>query len=94
MENAHLRSHRRRNGPKRVATVTQLYRRSLLSPVELQYLSVQSHSSLLRDEDITVVKRNLESKQLADVPTNVIRREWANVFKEHYLERLLQVCYC
>ncbi|KAI6184100.1 hypothetical protein M3Y97_00560200 [Aphelenchoides bicaudatus] len=50
----------------------------------------EDHSAMLTDEDITVVKRALEVKQLADVTNDTIYKEWKAVFREFYLERLLQ----
>lgn len=37
-----------------------------------------------------MVRRNLENQQLPDVPTEQIRQQWRMVFREHYLERMLQ----
>lgn len=48
---------------------------------------------MLTDEDITVVRRSLELKQLSDVPSDTIYKEWRTVFREFYLERLLQVSF-
>ncbi|KAI6242784.1 hypothetical protein M3Y99_00185600 [Aphelenchoides fujianensis] len=50
----------------------------------------ENHTAHLTDEDVTIVRRGLETKQLNDVPTAAIQREWAGIFREHYLERLLQ----
>lgn len=50
----------------------------------------EDHSATLTDEDITVVKRNLELKQLENVSNDTIYKEWRAVFREFYLERLLQ----
>lgn len=52
--------------------------------------SFQDHSVTLTDEDITVVKRALEVKQLSDISNETIYKEWKAVFREFYLERLLQ----
>jgi hypothetical protein len=48
---------------------------------------------MLTDEDITVVRRSLELKQLSEVPSDIIYNEWRTVFREFYLERLLQVSF-
>ncbi|KAH7727140.1 dynamin-like protein [Aphelenchoides avenae] len=48
------------------------------------------HKQSLHDDDITVVRRNLENQQLPDVNTEQIRQQWRMVFREHYLERMLQ----
>lgn len=37
-----------------------------------------------------MVRRNLENQQLPDVNTEQIRQQWRMVFREHYLERMLQ----
>ncbi|CAD5210964.1 unnamed protein product [Bursaphelenchus okinawaensis] len=44
----------------------------------------------LNEEDVTVVRRNLEAKELKDVSKNVMLKEWQYVFREFYLERLKQ----
>lgn len=45
---------------------------------------------MITDEDITVVRRSLEAKQLVDVPMDSIYKEWRAIYREFYLERLLQ----
>ncbi|KAI6172049.1 Abnormal pharyngeal pumping family member [Aphelenchoides besseyi] len=50
----------------------------------------ENHPATLSDEDITIVRRGLETKQLTDVAATTIQREWTEIFREFYLERLLQ----
>lgn len=54
---------------------------------------VQDHKQALTDEDITVVRRAIETKGIIDVPTEVIRRQWKMVFKRHFLEKIVQVSF-
>lgn len=42
------------------------------------------------EDDLTVVRRNLEAKQLYEVPTEQIRKQWKLIYREHFLERLAQ----
>uniref|UniRef100_A0A915EGK1 Dynamin-like GTPase OPA1 C-terminal domain-containing protein n=1 Tax=Ditylenchus dipsaci TaxID=166011 RepID=A0A915EGK1_9BILA len=48
------------------------------------------HKQSLMDDDVTIVRRNLETKHLSDVPNEVIRQQWRMVFRQHFLERMLQ----
>lgn len=59
---------------------------------ELKQILSQSpnHPQSLLDDDITIVRRNLESKGLSDVSNDAIRRQWKMIYKEHFLERQLQ----
>lgn len=48
------------------------------------------HAPILTEEDITVVRRNLEAKQLKDISKEALFREWQYIYKEFYLEKLRQ----
>ncbi|CAD6195783.1 unnamed protein product [Caenorhabditis auriculariae] len=48
------------------------------------------HKQQLTDEDITVIRRNIETKGVLDIPTETIRKQWKLVFKKHFLERIVQ----
>ncbi|WKX97122.1 hypothetical protein Q1695_013071 [Nippostrongylus brasiliensis] len=48
------------------------------------------HKQSLTDEDILVIKRNLETKGIIEVPTETIRRQWNLMYKKHFLEKLVQ----
>ncbi|CAD5215377.1 unnamed protein product [Bursaphelenchus xylophilus] len=48
------------------------------------------HLPSLNEEDVTVVRRNLETKELKEIPKDVMLKEWQYVFREFYLERLKQ----
>ena len=45
------------------------------------------------DDDLTVVRRNLDSKNVptAEVTHEQIRQQWRLVYRQHFLEKLLQV---
>ncbi|CAO4363923.1 unnamed protein product [Caenorhabditis nigoni] len=47
------------------------------------------HKQALTDDDITVIRRNIEVKGVPDVPTETIRKQWKLVFKKHFLERII-----
>uniref|UniRef100_A0A8R1HRZ8 Dynamin-like GTPase OPA1, mitochondrial n=1 Tax=Caenorhabditis japonica TaxID=281687 RepID=A0A8R1HRZ8_CAEJA len=47
------------------------------------------HKQALTDDDITVIRRNIEVKGVGDVPTESIRKQWKLVFKKHFLERII-----
>ena len=53
--------------------------------------SFQDHPQSLKDDDFTVVRRNLETKSVSHVPTETIRLVWKLVYKQHFLERAMQV---
>ncbi|XGW12609.1 hypothetical protein V3C99_013351 [Haemonchus contortus] len=44
----------------------------------------------LTDEDILVIKRNLETKGVIEVPTEAIRRQWNLLYKKYFLEKIIQ----
>uniref|UniRef100_A0A914VQK9 Dynamin-like GTPase OPA1, mitochondrial n=1 Tax=Plectus sambesii TaxID=2011161 RepID=A0A914VQK9_9BILA len=48
------------------------------------------HPQSLKDDDFTVVRRNLETKGVSHVPTETIRLVWKLVYKQHFLERAMQ----
>ncbi|KAI1720349.1 dynamin family domain-containing protein [Ditylenchus destructor] len=48
------------------------------------------HKQTLLDDDITIVRRNLEANNITDVSNEAIRQQWRMVFKQRFLERLLQ----
>lgn len=48
------------------------------------------HKQSLTDEDILVVRRNLETKGVIEVPTETIRRQWNLMYKKHFLEKTIQ----
>ncbi|KHJ94354.1 hypothetical protein OESDEN_05710 [Oesophagostomum dentatum] len=48
------------------------------------------HKQALTDEDILVVRRNLETKGVIEVPSETIRRQWNLMYKKHFLERTIQ----
>lgn len=47
------------------------------------------HKQALTDDDITVIRRNIEVKGVPEVPTESIRKQWKLVFKKHFLERII-----
>ncbi|CAL2031079.1 unnamed protein product [Caenorhabditis brenneri] len=47
------------------------------------------HKQALTDDDITVIRRNIETKGVPEVPTEAIRKQWKLVFKKHFLERII-----
>ncbi|KAK6733936.1 hypothetical protein RB195_017606 [Necator americanus] len=48
------------------------------------------HKQALTDEDILVVRRNLETKGVIEVPSETIRRQWNLMYKKHFLEKTIQ----
>ncbi|KIH61837.1 dynamin family protein [Ancylostoma duodenale] len=48
------------------------------------------HKQALTDEDIMVVRRNLEMKGVIEVPSETIRRQWNLMYKKHFLEKTIQ----
>ncbi|KAE9418266.1 hypothetical protein Angca_005908, partial [Angiostrongylus cantonensis] len=48
------------------------------------------HKQALSDEDLLVVKRNLETKGVIEVPSETIRRQWNLIYKKHFLEKTIQ----
>uniref|UniRef100_A0A1I8BL23 Dynamin-like GTPase OPA1, mitochondrial n=1 Tax=Meloidogyne hapla TaxID=6305 RepID=A0A1I8BL23_MELHA len=50
------------------------------------------HKQSLLDDDLTVVRRNLDSKNVptAEVTQEQIRQQWRLVYRQHFLEKLLQ----
>ncbi|PIO57963.1 hypothetical protein TELCIR_20614 [Teladorsagia circumcincta] len=44
----------------------------------------------LSDEDVLVIKRNLETKGVIEVPTETIRRQWNLIYKKYFLEKIIQ----
>uniref|UniRef100_A0A914LX08 Dynamin-like GTPase OPA1, mitochondrial n=1 Tax=Meloidogyne incognita TaxID=6306 RepID=A0A914LX08_MELIC len=50
------------------------------------------HKQSLLDDDLTVVRRNLDAKNVltAEVTQEQIRQQWRLVFRQHFLEKLLQ----
>lgn len=52
---------------------------------------LEEHKQSLTDEDILVVRRNLETKGVIEVPTETIRRQWNLMYKKHFLEKTIQV---
>ncbi|KAF1764773.1 hypothetical protein GCK72_004723 [Caenorhabditis remanei] len=47
------------------------------------------HKQALTDDDITVIRRNIETKGVIEIPTESIRKQWKLVFKKHFLERII-----
>ncbi|CAI5442290.1 unnamed protein product [Caenorhabditis angaria] len=47
------------------------------------------HKQALTDDDITVIRRNIETKGVGDIPNEMIRKQWKLVFKKHFLERII-----
>uniref|UniRef100_A0A915B1P8 Dynamin-like GTPase OPA1, mitochondrial n=1 Tax=Parascaris univalens TaxID=6257 RepID=A0A915B1P8_PARUN len=58
---------------------------------ELKQLLSQNpdHPQSILDDDLTIVRRNLEAKGVTDVSNEIIRKHWKMIFKEHFLERQL-----
>ncbi|CAI4224118.1 unnamed protein product [Auanema sp. JU1783] len=48
------------------------------------------HKQALTDEDITVIRRSLESKGFIEMPVDIIRQQWKLMFKRHFLKRIIQ----
>ncbi|KAK6016330.1 dynamin family protein [Ostertagia ostertagi] len=44
----------------------------------------------LSDEDVLVIKRNLETKGVIEVPTETVRRQWNLIYKKYFLEKIIQ----
>ncbi|VDN04046.1 unnamed protein product [Thelazia callipaeda] len=59
---------------------------------ELKNILAQNpdHPQSLLDDDVTVVKRNLETKNLKKLNYELIRKQWKLIFKEHFLKRQYQ----
>lgn len=70
-------------------TLLKLIRYILFQSV--YFFFFQDHKQPLTDEDITVVKRAMETKGIIDVPIDVIRRQWKLIYKRHFLEKIVQV---
>ncbi|PAV63715.1 hypothetical protein WR25_11490 isoform B [Diploscapter pachys] len=45
----------------------------------------------LTEEDITVIRRNLETKGIIEVPVDLMRKQWKLMFKKHFLEKMVQI---
>uniref|UniRef100_A0A915Q7I9 Dynamin-like GTPase OPA1, mitochondrial n=1 Tax=Setaria digitata TaxID=48799 RepID=A0A915Q7I9_9BILA len=60
---------------------------------ELKNLLVQNpdHPQSLLDDDLTIVKRNLEAKGLKELSSELIRKQWKLIYREHFLERQYQI---
>ncbi|CAJ0963299.1 unnamed protein product, partial [Mesorhabditis belari] len=48
------------------------------------------HRQALTEEDLLVIKRNIETKGFIEVPTDLIRKQWKLMFKKHFLEKTVQ----
>lgn len=55
----------------------------------------KEHKQSLLDDDLTVIRRNLETKNLpvsvSDLSVESIRQQWRLIYRHHFLERMLQV---
>ncbi|KAK0394474.1 hypothetical protein QR680_000758 [Steinernema hermaphroditum] len=54
------------------------------------------HKQHLLDDDLTVVRRNLETRGLSEIKGEAIKRQWRLIYREHFLKRTLQAsrdCY-
>uniref|UniRef100_A0A8R1TKQ2 Dynamin-like GTPase OPA1, mitochondrial n=1 Tax=Onchocerca volvulus TaxID=6282 RepID=A0A8R1TKQ2_ONCVO len=59
---------------------------------ELRNLLIQNpnHPQSLLDDDLTIVRRNLEAKGLKELSSELIRKQWKLIYREHFLERQYQ----
>ncbi|KAM3719788.1 Dynamin-likeprotein [Dirofilaria immitis] len=59
---------------------------------ELRNLLMQNpdHPQSLLDDDLTIVKRNLEAKGLKELNNELVRKQWKLIYREHFLERQYQ----
>ncbi|VDO32400.1 unnamed protein product [Brugia timori] len=60
---------------------------------ELRNLLIQNpeHIQSLLDDDLTILRRNLEAKGLKELSNELIRKQWKLIYREHFLERQYQV---
>ncbi|VDN41891.1 unnamed protein product, partial [Gongylonema pulchrum] len=56
---------------------------------ELKRLLTQNpdHPQSLLDDDLTIVRRNLESKGLKELHNELIRKQWKLIYRKHFLEK-------
>ncbi|KAK6103570.1 Dynamin-like protein form S1 domain protein [Brugia pahangi] len=59
---------------------------------ELRNLLIQNpeHTQSLLDDDLTILRRNLEAKGLKELSNELIRKQWKLIYREHFLERQYQ----
>ncbi|KAK0422349.1 hypothetical protein QR680_007519 [Steinernema hermaphroditum] len=51
-----------------------------------------NHKQHLLDDDLTVVRRNLETRGLCEIKNDeAVKRQWRLIYREHFLKRTLQV---
>ncbi|CAJ0570306.1 unnamed protein product, partial [Mesorhabditis spiculigera] len=56
-----------------------------------QFLAIDpDHKQGLTDEDMLVIRRNIEARGYIEVPLDLIRRQWKLMFKKHFLEKTIQ----
>uniref|UniRef100_A0A1I7XDV7 dynamin GTPase n=1 Tax=Heterorhabditis bacteriophora TaxID=37862 RepID=A0A1I7XDV7_HETBA len=72
-------------------TVDNHFASAVQDELTLMLVNDPEHKQALTDEDVTVIRRNLETKGVMDVPTDMIRRQWKLMFKKHFLEKTVQV---
>ncbi|CAG9536395.1 unnamed protein product [Cercopithifilaria johnstoni] len=59
---------------------------------ELRNILIQNpdHPQSLLDDDLTIVRRNLEAKGLKELNNELVRKQWKLIYREHFLERQYQ----
>ncbi|KAL3993981.1 Dynamin-like 120 kDa protein form S1 domain protein [Acanthocheilonema viteae] len=59
---------------------------------ELKNILMQNpdHPQSLLDDDLTIIRRNLEAKGLKELSNELVRKHWKLIYREHFLERQYQ----
>ena len=64
-----------------------------MSELERILISDDDHKAVLSFEELTTVKRNLQTNSNIEVDYELIRETWHPVYRRHFLRKALNRCY-